>query len=227
MDRYTRILAMSASLSACGLCSPRPAFAAPPPAAKAEPEIRPEPPNGRGLYGAGIFGVAFGIFNIAYGIPLSITGPGDAYFSGYIPIGFGAAFITLGAVGIHYGKQRKKVWRAWKQDPTAPLLVHERRKIPAHVPWLIVGGVTLPLGLATIGTVIPEFTDPILNTPNFAYGVVTWGAVSAAAGIAMLTVGAAQAKRHRARRGHETRVELTPTSWARRDGFGFGVAGRF
>jgi hypothetical protein len=192
-----------------------------PPAA----EVQPEPPNGRGLYGAGIFGVTFGILNIGYGIPLSIDGPGDAFFSGYIPIGFGASFIALGAVGIHYGKQRRKIWKAWKQNPTAPLLVIERHPKPPHVPWLIVGGVTTPLGIATMAAMIPTFTDPILNTPTFAYWVVGWGAVSTAAGIAMLTAGVVQL--HRAKHGDHAWLELTPTSWAHREGFGLGVAGRF
>jgi hypothetical protein len=230
MNRAAHILGLSASLWACDLCFASHALAGTepievlPPADDAKPQARPEPPRGRALYGAGIFGVTFGIFNIGYGIPLSITGPGDAYFSGYIPIAFGASFIALGAVGIHYGKRRRKTWRAWQEDPTAPPPVYERR--PSHLAWLVVGGVTVPFGLATIGVMIPNFTDPVLNTPSFAYGVTAWGAASVVAGVAMLTVGSVEARR-RVRRGREARLELTPTSWARRDGFGFGVAGRF
>jgi hypothetical protein len=171
----------------------------------------------------GIFGVAFGIFNIGYGIPLSITGPGDAYFSGSIPIAFGASFIALGAVGIHVGKRRGAAWQAWKDDPTTPPQVREkiRRQVPPHVPWLIAGGVTTPVGLATVGLMIPILADPILNTPHFAYGLTAWGAASVAAGVAMLTVGGLKSRRR------ATHVVLVPTSWANRDGFGFGVAGRF
>lgn len=236
MSRASRIFTLGASLWLCGLCCPELARASPEPEPEPDelptwteaPEPaqpRPEPPKGNGLYGAGIFGVTFGILNIGYGIPLSITGPGDAYFSGTIPIVFGTAFIALGAVGIHYGRRRRAVWKAWDADPTAPPLVFERRTAPRHVPWLIVGGATVPLGLATIGVMIPELTDPILNTPTFAYWVTGWGGVTVVAGAAMLGVGVARYLQ--TQRRATSRLELVPTGWARRGSAGFGVAGRF
>lgn len=183
---------------------------------------QPEPPRGRKLYALGIFGVTFGIFNLGYGIPIAITGPGDAYSTGYIPIAFGASFIALGAAGIHYGKRRKRVWRAWHADPNAPLL--DLRPPPArpHVPYLIVGGVITPLALATIGLAIPPMVDPRFNTPPSAYVVMGWGAASLVTGVTMLSVGAA-----RGRRDAEPRVALAPTGWTTREGFGLGLAGRF
>lgn len=197
-----------------------------PQTAPAPAQARPEPPKGKALYGAGIFGVCFGIFNIGYGIPLSIAGPGDAYFSGYIPIAFGVSFIALGAAGIHHGKRRRKVWKTWAADPTAPPPTFGPK--PPHVPWLIVGGVTTPLALATIGLMIPEFTDPVLNPPQFAYWVMGWGGVSAAAGIAMLAIGGAKFHHARSRdKDGAVYLQLSPTGWARRESFGFGVAGRF
>jgi hypothetical protein len=222
MNRAARILGLSVSLWVCDLCSATHALANP--SETAERPVQPEPPRGRKLYAAGIFGVAFGIFNIGYGIPLSITGPGDAYFSGAIPIAFGASFIALGAVGIHVGKRRRAAWQAWTDDPTTPAQVREttRHRAPPHVPWLVVGGITTPVGLATVGLMIPILADPILNTPHFAYGLTAWGAASVAAGVAMLTVGGLKSRR---RIAHD--FALVPTSWANRDGFGFGVAGRF
>lgn len=208
---------------AWALALPSLAHASPPTSAiGSEPPHTPEPPRGRKLYGWGIFGVTFGIFNLGYGIPIAITGPGDAYSTGYIPITFGASFIALGAAGIHYGKRRKKVWKAWHEHPNAPLLDLRPPPAPAHVPWLIVGGVTTPLALATIGLSIPPMLDPVLNTPPGAYVVLAWGAASLTASIAMLAHGAAMARRH-----HEPRVALVPTGWTTREGFGVGLAGRF
>jgi hypothetical protein len=186
---------------------------------------RPEPPKGRTLYGAGIFGVTFGIFNIGYGIPLTIEGPGDAFFSGAIPIAFGATFVALGAAGIHYGKRRKAVWAAWKRDPTAPPPLFVRVRPPKYTAWFVVGGTTMSFGLATMAMMIPPITDPVLNTPSFAPWVMSWGAVSTAAGIAMLSVGGVE--RRRARPRPEPRVEVTPVPWARREGIGLALVGRF
>jgi hypothetical protein len=170
--------------------------------------------------------VTFGIFNIGYGIPLAITGPGDAYFSGYIPIAFGASFIALGAVGIHYGKRRRAVWRACARCqafPDTPLLGLRRRAAqPPHVPWLIVGGITAPFAIATIGLSIPPLVDPILNTPPEAIGVACWGVASLAASVGMLALGASKVRRR-----HERRVALVPTAWTTREGFRVGLAGRF
>jgi hypothetical protein len=43
---------------------------------------------------------------------------------GLIPIGFGVSFVALGAVGIHYGKQRHTVRRAWRDaDPHQVALI--------------------------------------------------------------------------------------------------------
>ncbi len=98
------------------------------------------------------------------------------------------------------------------------------RRPPArpHVPWLIVGGVTTPFALATIGLAIPPMVDPLLNTPPSAYVAMGWGAASLVAGVAMLSVGVA-----RARRDAEPRVALAPTGWSTRESFGLGLAGRF
>ena len=191
------------------------------------PEPRPEPPDGKGLTSAGIFGVTFGIINIGYGIPLAITGPGDAYFAGYIPIAFGAAFVTLGAFGIHYGKRRRRDWQSWKCDPWAPAPVHDRSGRSRNLPWLIVGAAVTPLGITTTALTIPAFTDPILNVRPAAYALLSWGTASTAIGLGMLTVGAVLVGRDRHAKKHSAHLEWTPVPWARRDGFGLAVAGRF
>lgn len=209
------------------LALPARAHASPPAPAPAHdtievPQRTPEPPRGRRLYGAGVFGVSFGVFNIAYGIPVAILCPGHACSFGYAAVFFGAAFTTLGAPAIHYGKRRKRVWHAWHESPSAPLLDLRPPPAPRHVPWLIVGGVTTPLALATIGLAIPPIVDPVLDTPPGAYVVLGWGAASFTAGVTMLAIAAA-----RARRDHPPRVALTPSGWATREGFGVALAGRF
>jgi hypothetical protein len=204
----------------CGLLLGHEARAAPPPTSEPARTAQPEPPRGRGLYGAGIFGVTFGLINLGYGVPLSVLAPEP--FIGLIPSAFGASFIALGAVGIHAGKRRRKVWQAWHDDPFAPLLVLPRRQAAPHVPWLIVGGTLTPIGLATIGSMIPLYLDPVLNTPNFAIGVTAWGAVTTLTGVTLLSIGAAKARRRT-----EARIAWLPTSWVTREGLGVALAGRF
>lgn len=190
---------------------------------------KPEPPAGKHMFRAGVFGVSFGVLNLAGSVPLYIVGPGHANFTGVITFSFGTLFTTLGALGIHYGKRRRKVWRAWEADPRAPILVPEKASMPGHKIWLTVGGVTAGLGLATMAYGIPAFGDPILNTPPFAYVCVAWGSVSAAAGMAMLSVGGVQAHRRKHGRRHRAGLqpELAPFGWADGTSLQVGLAGRF
>src|SRR5690348_15178147 len=108
-----RASSLLVGLLVCG-CPARAVAGSPesPPAVQPEPPS-PEPPTGKPMFGWGVFGVAFGIANIGYGIPLTILGFGDATAESSIPIAFGAAFVVLGSLGIHYGKRRRAAWQAW------------------------------------------------------------------------------------------------------------------
>ena len=225
-----RAAALSTLLCAAGALAPPLAHA------KVEQSERPpppQPPTGKGLVGLGAFGIAFGIFNVGYGIPLSITCPGDACFSGSIPIAFGGSFIVLGALGVHYGRKRRATWKQWAtRYPEAALLPRQRNTNRPGVP-LIVAGTTSTLAAAA--TMIPmaiiiDETGPAPGrkryTPTFAYAGATFGAASMAIGLSLLTVGAVRLKRSR-RADSSARVELTPVPWMRPDGGGLGVVGRF
>jgi hypothetical protein len=112
-----------------------------------EQDIPPPPPKGNAMYGLGIASVTFGILNLGYGIPLAIICPGDACFSGYIGIGFGAAFIAAGAPAIYFGKWRREVYRRWEGEFGMLGLARQHRRwararltISTPTPWLLPRG---------------------------------------------------------------------------------------
>jgi hypothetical protein len=205
---------------------------APPPDPVAQ--TAPEPPMGNNMFGFGIFGVTLGILNIGYGVPLLVEAPGDAVGLGLIPIGFGAGFIALGAVGIHYGKQRRAVWRAWAA--ANPEKAELARKRPSNgVPQLIVGSVMTGAGVATI---IPMAS--ILSTeararepigdgpPDFAYALTVMGISSVICGTGLLISGGLDRARFReSRRGSAARLRVVPVPWGTPHGAGLGLVGRF
>lgn len=227
-----RAAALSSLLCAAGALAPPFAHAS---VERVERPPPPQPPTGKGLVGLGAFGIAFGIFNVGYGIPLSITCPGDACFSGSIPIAFGGSFIVLGALGVHYGRKRRARWNQWAaRYPEAALLPRTPRTIRPGVPLIIAGTTST---LAAVSTMIPmaliiQWTGPSPGrkryTPTFAYAGTAFGAASTAIGLTLLTVGAVQLSRSRKPTWYSSApVELTPVPWMRRDGVGLGLLGRF
>jgi hypothetical protein len=192
----------------------------------------PEPPTGKPMFGWGVFGATFGILNIGYGIPMAIFGFGHASAEASIPIAFGAAFVVLGSLGIHYGKRRRAVWRTWADDnPRAAQHLHARRRSNdrAGTGMLISGSIMICGGLTTlpIGIVHPlTFADNDPRSPVPAIVGATVSGASIIAGFTLLAIGAdLRGAENRALRGM-TR-QLVPTGWADAHGWGFGVAGRF
>jgi hypothetical protein len=192
----------------------------------------PEPPTGKPMFGWGVFGVTFGIVNIGYGIPLAILGFGDASAEASIPIAFGAAFVVLGSLGIHYGKRRRAVWRTWADaNPRAAQrsLAHRASSGRAGTGMLISGSLALCGGLTTLPIAIVHpltfaENDPRSPVPSYI-GAAVSGA-SMVAGSVLLIFGAdRRAAENRAYRSM-TR-QIVPTGWANAHGWGFGVAGRF
>lgn len=184
------------------------------------------------MFGWGVFGVTFGIINIGYGIPLTILGFGDAHAEGSIPIAFGAAFVVLGSLGIHYGNRRRAVWRTWAAaNPQAAQREVARRRSSdrAGTGMLITGSLALAGGLTTLPiTIVHPLTfadnDPRSPVPSYVGAAVSGASI--VAGITLLAIGGE-------RRGDENRAHrsttwrLVPTGWADARGWGFGVAGRF
>jgi hypothetical protein len=192
----------------------------------------PEPPTGKPMFGWGVFGVTFGMVNIGYGIPLAILGFGDASAEASIPIAFGAAFVVLGSLGIHYGKRRRAVWRMWADDnPRAAQQLQVRRHSNdrAGTGMLISGSLALCGGLTTLPIAIVHPLTFAENDPRSPIPAIVGAAVSGAAvvtGSVLLIFGAdRRAAENRAHRS--TTRQLVPTGWANAHGWGFGVAGRF
>jgi hypothetical protein len=221
-------LGLACSITAGVVVPPDPtpeALTVAPPVAQAEPE----PAKGKSMLGWGIFGVAFGIFNIGYGIPLTIFQPGDAVGVGMIPVGFGVGFIALGAVGIHYSKQRRAAWRAWAEaHPQQAELARNRRAPRDGVPELVVGGVLTGVGLATTIPMALILSIEPTDAPTFAYALAIMGGSSIVCGTALVVAGGfANQRLGRARRDLDARLQLAPVPWATPHGAGLGIAGRF
>lgn len=193
---------------------PAVARAAPPSSVEQLPVRGPEPPKGKAMYGWGVFGVTFGIVNIGYGIPLSIEGPGDAFFSGAVPMAFGAGFVVLGSLGVHYGKRRKAAWYAWAGQ--------EMPRPRPGVPALIAGGTSTGIGIATLIPALYVLPWQELGG-KIAAGI---GGAAFLAGATLLTVGAFRLTMHRETRRPVSRLQLAPTPWIGAQ-IGLGVAGRF
>jgi hypothetical protein len=209
-----------AGLLVCG--SPE---SSPPPTAQ-------QPPSGKAMFGWGVFGVTFGIFNIGYGIPLTILGFGDASAEGSIPIAFGASFVVLGALGIHYGNGRRAAWRAWAVDnPEAAerALIRLRVRDRTATGMLIGGSIAIVGGLTALPiTIIHPLmfaeSDDRSAIPSHVGAAVS--AASIVTGFVLLGIGGhRRAQENRADR--RTSWQLVPTGWANVGGWGFGVAGRF
>jgi hypothetical protein len=191
-----------------------------------------EPPTGKPMFGWGVFGVTFGIVNIGYGIPLAILGFGDASAEASIPIVFGAGFVVLGSLGIHYGKRRRAAWRSWASaNPQAAQRSPIRRRVRdrAGTGMLISGSLATLGGITTLPIAIVHpltfgETDERSPIPSQVGAVVS--GVSIVAGITLLGIGGhRRARENRAHRS--TACQLVPTGWAGGDGWSFGVAGRF
>jgi hypothetical protein len=210
----------------------------PGPALAGSPEIspvvqtQPEPPTGRPMFGWGVFGVTLGIVNIGYGIPLAILGFGDASAEASIPIVFGAGFVVLGSLGIHYGKRRRAAWRIWASaNPQAAQHARTRRRARdrAGTGMLIsgtfatLGGITT-LPIAIVHPLTFGETDDRSPIPSHVGAAVS--AASIVTGITLLGIGGhRRAKENRAHRS--TTCQLVPTGWADAHGWSVGVAGRF
>jgi hypothetical protein len=192
----------------------------------------PEPPTGKPMFGWGVFGVTFGILNIGYGIPLTILGFGDASAEGSIPIAFGAAFVVLGSLGIHYGKRRRAAWRTWAaaNPPAAQrTMVHPRVRDRAGTGMLIAGSLATLGGLTTlpIGIVHPlTFADNDERSPIPSIVGAAVSGASIVTGITLLGIGG-QRRATENRTNRSTSWQLVPTGWANAQGWSFGVAGRF
>lgn len=192
----------------------------------------PEPPTGKPMFGWGVFGVTFGIVNIGYGIPLAILGFGDASAEASIPIAYGAAFVVLGSLGVHYGKRRRAVWRTWAaENPRATQPLPARRDASGRTGtgMLISGSLALCGGLTTLPIAIVHPLTFAENDPRSPVPPFIGAAVSGASiitGSILLMVGSdRRAAQNRGPRS--TTRQLVPTGWANARGWGFGVAGRF
>lgn len=186
------------------------------------------------LYGLGIFGVSFGILNIGYGVPLAILCPGDACFSGYIGIGFGVAFIAVGAPMLHWGRQhrvrglrrRRELERAHQAD----LVARYGPEPPSGTGLLVGGSLSIAAGFGFLAFPItasqrgePDGTP--IPTPTWAKVGLGFDLAAIAGGAVMLGFGAKLAHRHR--RWSRGGLSLLPMPWMPPGGFGFGLAGRF
>jgi hypothetical protein len=189
----------------------------------------PPPPNGNAMYGLGIASVTFGILNVGYGIPLAITCPGDACFSGYIGIGFGAAFIAAGAPAIYFGKRRRAAYRAWAAESDVDQQLGTSP--PKGIALLVGGSLSVAAGLASLGVslntmLLRDYTGAPTPPPTWAKVGVALGVVAVAGGATMLGFGGRFAQQHR----RWARGQLTlspPTPWLLPHGVGIGIAGRF
>jgi hypothetical protein len=216
---------ISAAVCGCVLAlAPTPASAADPP-----------PPKGNAMYGLGIASVAFGILNVGYGIPLAITCPGDACFSGYIGIGFGAAFIATGAAAIHFGKRRRAVYRAWTAESGVDAETWQRQRFgevpPKGVGLLVTGSLSVLIGLAGLSaslsnTLLLDWQGNPVRPPAWAIVGDVFGSLAVVGGATMLGFGGRFA--HRYRRWSRGQLTLSPpTPWLLPHGAGLAIAGRF
>jgi hypothetical protein len=98
------------------------------------------------------------------------------------------------------------------------------------------GSVSVALGITGIVVAAPlVLTGGVFwygtDAPSFGVSLLSAGVVAASLGTAGVVVGAhlnGKWKAWAARNpGHASRLSLSPTGWACREGFSFGVAGRF
>jgi hypothetical protein len=187
----------------------------------------PPPPTGKAMLGLGITGIVFGALNISGGISILAIDPTDATFLGWIPLGFGAAFVTLGALGTHYGNRRRLEYRAWSARTGLELEDWQeqhpgRGRAPGR--GLVIGGSVLASGGLAL------FVSGLSLIPNVIYYETRWpifnivsGAAILAGSGAMIGIGAKRVHRHRRARA----VSWMPSPWLQPHGFGLGVSGRF
>jgi hypothetical protein len=215
---------LATSLAFVGLPA-RVAEAAPEPVI-ATPE--PPPPPGKAMMGLGIFGIVFGALNISGGIAILAIDPGDAGFTGWYPLAFGAAFTTLGALGTHYGNQRRLEHRAWEQRTGMDLErwrgLHPGQGRPPGR-GLVVGGSLLACGglaLFVSGVAVQATYGDSASWPIF--NIVAGSVILAGSGT-MMGIGGRRLHRHRQQARALTWTMPTPTFGPH--GFGLSIAGRF
>lgn len=229
-------------LACVGACLATPARAADPvihaPAQRVALEqaqpifVEPPPPTGKGLFGAGIFGVSLGVLSIVAGATVLGIDPGHAGFSGAFPLGFGIGFVTMGALGIYYGQRRQRAHRAWAQRTGLDLKAW-RAAYPGQGPppgrGMIVGGSLLSVGsLALLGGSAGALDLDLYfgNSPRgWTYFGITAGSIGVFSGAVLLGLGGAKLHAHRKTRKQVS--ALVPVPWLGRRELGLGLVGRF
>jgi hypothetical protein len=194
--------------------------------------IDPPPPPGRVMLGLGITGVVFGALNVAFGTFVLTSDPDGVGIFGLAPLTFGVAFVTVGALGIHYGKRRRAALRRWEQEAGVDLegwrAKHAGEGPPPGLELVVGGSVMTACGAsllafsAVVYSGFRSFRDPPVWT---GFGMF-FGTLATISGSLMMGVGSTRVHRHRRARGLTSRMVPVPVFLGQRT-YGFGVAGRF
>lgn len=231
-------MSCASSVLALSLLASSPSELTPPPALPVDrPELAgvPQPPRGSTMFGFGVFGVSFGLANMATGVGVIIGDPGDGGFTGMYPLVFGASFVALGAVGIHYGRRRRALYRDWQlangQVPNWITSRHFPDAPPTGLGMLISGAVGVAVGATMLPYTVDNLDSSTSRWRNEGIGLTTMASLALASGAPLLIAGSIRLHRRnrwqaQLRDAYRDTV-VVPTAFVRPGGAGIGAVGRF
>ncbi|PRQ09506.1 hypothetical protein [Enhygromyxa salina] len=193
-------------------------------------EVAP-PPTGRAMLGLGIVGVVTGTAATVFGMTFLIADPDGVGVFGVAPLTLGAAFVTVGALGIHYGRRRHAALRRWEDEAGTDLAGWRSQHGKGPVPGtglVVTGSLVGAGGLALLvsSAVIYDGSRHDNRSPRPVVGLgILAGTLGTIAGAMMLGFGSVRVHQHR--RKQSARVQLMPVPSFGPRTYGFGVAGRF
>lgn len=185
-------------------------------------EIPPPPPPGRVMLGLGITSVVLGVGNVAFGTFVLLADPDGVGILGLAPLTFGVAFVTVGALGIHYGNRRRAALRRWEQEAGVDY------EPPPGVEKVVGGSVMAVCGVSLLAWSAVVYSGYRVSTdaPVWTGFGMFFGSLATIGGGVMMGVGITRVQRHRRARSVTSRIVPVPVFLGRRT-YGFGVAGQF